>query len=60
MLKTQVEIFPDGAGKARIYTLHFGSDVGIKRGARLIQKALDDFIVTPLPAGLSSEHLALA
>ncbi|MDI3361929.1 hypothetical protein QQF21_03375 [Lelliottia sp. V89_10] len=60
VLKSQVEIFPDGAGKVRINVLHFAPLIGIKRGARLIQKALDDFIVSPLPAGLSSEYLALA
>jgi hypothetical protein len=34
--------------------------LGIKRRARLIKKAHDELIVSPLPAGLSSELLALA
>jgi len=50
-LKTRLEIFADGAGKARIYILHFPRLVGIKRGARLIQKSTRRFFVSPLPAG---------
>jgi len=41
-LKTRLEIFADGPGNAHIYILHFPCLVGIKRGARLIQKAHDD------------------
>ena len=51
--KMYLEIFPDGAGNARIYLLLFRTLIGIKRGARLIQKAHDVFIVSPLPAGLT-------
>ncbi|MGX5029399.1 hypothetical protein ACWKYF_21015 [Enterobacter asburiae] len=59
-LKWLLEIFPDAAGNTRIFVLLFSPLLGIKRGARLIQKALDELIVSPLPAGLSSELLALA
>jgi len=50
-LKTRLEIFADGPGNARIYILHFCCLVGIKRGARLIQKSTRRFFVSPLPAG---------
>lgn len=101
MLKSKLEIFPDGAGNTHINLLLFTLVIGIKRGARLIsvilqvsctlassltpvtyvcklpgircvaaflklelfritKKALDELIVSPLPAGLSSELLALA
>ncbi|QIK15403.1 hypothetical protein G7090_19360 [Leclercia sp. 29361] len=50
-LKTQLEIFADGPGNAHIYILHFPCLVGIKRGARLIQKSTRRFFVSPLPAG---------
>ena len=52
VLKTLVEIFADTAGNVRIYVLLFGVHPGIKRGARLLQKAHDVFFVSPLPAGL--------
>ena len=52
VLKTRVEIFADTAGNVRIYILLFTSLLGIKRGARLLQKAHDVFVVSPLPAGL--------
>ncbi|AUJ80222.1 DUF2684 domain-containing protein [Enterobacter cancerogenus] len=38
-LKTQLEIFPDAAGNARIFVLHFSPLLGIKRGARLLKKS---------------------
>ncbi|EPW3924190.1 MULTISPECIES: hypothetical protein [Enterobacter] len=37
-LKTALEIFPDGTGNTRIFVLLFSPLLGIKRGARLIQK----------------------
>ncbi|WP_285128515.1 hypothetical protein [Leclercia adecarboxylata] len=43
-LKTPLEIFADGAGNAHIYILHFPCLVGIKRGARLIQKKHTTFL----------------
>lgn len=52
--KSAVEIFPDNPGKARIFILHFSPLLGIKRRARLIKKAHEDHLVTPLPAGLST------
>ncbi|EFC53931.1 hypothetical protein ENTCAN_08912 [Enterobacter cancerogenus ATCC 35316] len=38
-MKTQLEIFPDAAGNARIFVLHFSPLLGIKRGARLLKKS---------------------
>ncbi|WJT02485.1 hypothetical protein ACEPWQ_18825 [Leclercia adecarboxylata] len=43
-LKTSLEIFADGPGNAHIYILHFPCLVGIKRGARLIQKKHTTFL----------------
>ncbi|QBF89271.1 DUF2684 family protein [Leclercia adecarboxylata] len=43
-LKTRLEIFADGPGNAHIYILHFPCLVGIKRGARLIQKKHTTFL----------------
>ncbi|EJC0565480.1 hypothetical protein MX054_002281 [Enterobacter cloacae] len=37
-LKWLLEIFPDAVGNARIFVLLFSPLLGIKRGARLIQK----------------------
>ncbi len=51
-LKSKLEIFPDTAGRVRIFVLLFSPLLGIKRGARLLKKALDARIVSPLPAGL--------
>jgi len=51
-LKSKLEIFPDAAGRVRIFVLLFSPLLGIKRGARLLKKALDARIVSPLPAGL--------
>jgi hypothetical protein len=59
LLKLLLANFPDGAGNAH-FCFAFYPLLGIKRGARLIKKALDELIVSPLPAGLSSELLALA
>ncbi|NTZ38360.1 hypothetical protein CA284_17540 [Enterobacter mori] len=39
VLKTKLEIFPDGTGNPRIFVLHFPHLLGIKRGTRLIQKS---------------------
>lgn len=52
--KSVVEIFPDNSGKTRIFILHFTPLLGIKRRARLIKKAHEAHLVTPLPAGLST------
>jgi hypothetical protein len=52
-----VAIFPAIRGNSPIFILHFSRLIGIKRRARLIKKAHEAHLVTPLPAGLSSLFL---
>ena len=55
--KKRVAIFPAIRGNSPIFILHFSRLIGIKRRARLIKKAHEAHLVTPLPAGLSSLFL---
>ena len=55
--KTRLANFPDNRANAHIFILLFTLLLGIKRRARLIKKAHEAHLVTPLPAGLSSLFL---
>lgn len=55
--KEWVAIFPAIRGNWPIFILHFSRLIGIKRRARLIKKAHEAHLVTPLPAGLSSLYI---
>lgn len=55
--KRQVAIFPANHRHAHIFILLFTPLLGIKRRARLIKKAHEKHLVTPLPAGLSSLYI---
>ena len=55
--KTRLAKFPDNRANRHIFILLFTPLLGIKRRARLIKKAHEAHLVTPLPAGLSSLYL---
>jgi hypothetical protein len=46
-LKTELEIFPDGAGNPGIFVLHFSRLLGIKRVARVMIPATRIFVCKP-------------